>query len=252
MNAPAALSILDDDTLRSQIGEFAQMAAEGDTARKTWAAIEAGRRLHELKNRCQHGEFAAAKSSDGFKLSESTAWRYMTLASSPVFSGAESLDQIKGLLIDNEWKSLKKVYDAHQLVKDRQKAAPSSTIDDAEPVDLCRFSGSYLIRLTLEGQRHLTGPRVEVSLETDQPQEAVWRRDFLFRVFDKMSLLTDRSRSKWEAYKAATDEGLPPVTASADSPVQKALRSLVQEIEGLNLGDELGESFSNALAITNQ
>ncbi|MBU98083.1 MAG: hypothetical protein CL429_03220 [Acidimicrobiaceae bacterium] len=229
---------ISDDKLAGKAQEFSLMAGQGSAITKILAARMAGECLLRLKAQTKHGKFDEAKVLEG--VSAATANRYMRLADSDYLSQCETFGELSGKLKSDSITSLRKVYSKIGLIKDKAENDSISKVVSSEGVEMCRFSGNYLVRLTLEGNRSMLGPRVEVSLGTSCPDEASKKRDFLFSSLHSMGVLSDRSLLKWQKNSKSVPD-------DSDNGLLSIVTALVGSAQESGVSDELGHSYVRAV-----
>ena len=197
------------ETLCRDIATFAHWAG-GTVSYRVWSAYQCGRHQRALSEKGaeigQSLQGMIALNQDIFGKLSRRALRmhlmlYQVLCSRGVTTYAECAD----LVSSYGWTSLNQC----QLDLGIRKESPAPTLQtpgvrvgDFE-VPFLRRSGHqnspYLFRVSLlAGGREEVSARIEISMETSDPDEAAKRRDFLMRSLAKVGLLCDRARGKWE------------------------------------------------------
>ena len=232
------------EELRQEALESYQEATAGGTLHYSlWATLRAGRFLLELKARCKHGEFSAIKDAEG--VNPMKASRFMRLAESPNLTHCVNYQDCQEVVDRNEWRSMRNVLEVHGLVSPPSKTKVSEAVSgiEVEDVELCRYSGGYLVRVSAGTDPSVVAQRVEFAAETKDPTIARLIRDAVYRAFEAIKVLPPRSKSKWQAYRAkegkpeSDDDG---ILLSADSELLKAYQQRVRDFD-------LEEVFSDLL-----
>lgn len=239
------LEQLSDDELRQEALDSYREATAGGTLHYTlWSSLRAGRFLLALKRRCKHGEFMALKSAEGFH--EKAASRFMNLAVSPKLTQCVNYHDCQEVIDRNEWRSMRNVLEVHGLVSPPSKTKVSEAVSgiEVEDVELCRYSGGYLVRVSAGTDPSVVAQRVEFAAETKDATIARLIRDAVYRAYEAIKVLPPRSKSKWQAYRAkegkpeSDDDG---ILLSADSELLKAYQQRVRDFD-------LEEVFADLLA----
>jgi hypothetical protein len=224
-----------EELKREAHDSYLEATAGGTLHYSLWATLRAGRLLLALKKRCKHGEFAAIKEAEGFHSMKAS--RFMRLAESPELTQCVNYADCQQAVDRHEWRSMRHVMEAHNLVSPAnisQKVSTPVADLEVEDVELCRYSGGYLVRVSAGTDPKICAQRVEFAAETKDPAIARKVRDAVYRAFDAVGILPDRSRSKWESYKAQEPQ---------EEPIQQEgqLAAIVARLKEYNLEEEFAD-----------
>lgn len=245
-----ALSSLSDQELKQEAVDSYREATAGGTLHYTlWATLRAGRHLLELKRRCQHGEFSAIKEAEG--LNAMQASRFMRLAGSPNLTHCVNYRDCQEAIDRNEWRSMRKVLEAHELVSPPSPAKVEEPVSDieVEEVELCRHSGGYLVRVSAGTDPQRVAQRVEFASGTNDPGIARLIRDAVYRGFDAVGILPPRSKAKWQAYKE--QESAISGLAERLEEASRIIAGYQSKVAEFSMAEEFGPAQEQGLAFLN-